>query len=177
MYRYQGCIVKPLRYDGAGLFEGQRRAGLPRPRPSEHGKRIGLALRQVRKEQGLNQTQVAYQLGLTVDAYAKYERGETALRVESLDSFATALGVTPDDLAQRIGFGLAGGPPAIDEGSVRLDLEGEIARLAGTKKAGVALVTAARHWREIPPSARDLIMATIADALARAEERSANRAG
>lgn len=134
---------------------------------SEEGKRIGLALRTLRRERKLTQTEVAYCFGMTVDGYRLYERGETSLRTESLPDLAKCLGVELATLAQRIGLGTGGesGPP-------EPDLEDELVRLTG-KRSGVALAGAIRDWKRIPPSAQELIIATLRDAKARANEPQA----
>lgn len=125
---------------------------------------MGLALREVRRERKLTQTEVAYCFGLTVEGYRLYERGATALRSDTLARLAECLGVTVEHLAARLGFG--GGEPVVP---LPVDLEQVIARLTGSRRAGVALAASTTRWRELAETSRNMILATIEDAIDRAE--------
>lgn len=55
-----------------------------------------------RKKLGLTQSEVAKKLGLTTMGFSYIERGARALRVETLDSWAEALGLEPEiNLVER----------------------------------------------------------------------------
>ena len=59
---------------------------------------FGEKLAQARKSKGLSQEEVAEKLGITQNAYAKWERYPVALRPEQIKQIAAILGVTPNDL-------------------------------------------------------------------------------
>lgn len=60
---------------------------------------IGNTLRELRNAAGLSQRDLAKKLDLSHQQIQKYERGENALPLERVQSFATALGVSPSHLA------------------------------------------------------------------------------
>jgi len=62
-------------------------------------KLIGGKLRTLRQEAGLSQRSLAQKLDLSHQQIQKYERGDNALPLQRVKSFAHALGVSPADLA------------------------------------------------------------------------------
>lgn len=73
-------------------------------RVTDEGRRLAAVLREVRREQGLTQAHVAEAWGMSVDGYRPYEAGRRQLRTSALPSLAAALGVSPADLAARLGL-------------------------------------------------------------------------
>ena len=49
-----------------------------------------------RKERGLNQTEIAAQMGTSQSAVARLERGDVDVRLSTLERYAAALGQTVD---------------------------------------------------------------------------------
>ena len=60
---------------------------------------IGGKLRTLRREAGLSQRALAQKLDLSHQQIQKYERGDNALPLQRVKSFAAALGVSPANLA------------------------------------------------------------------------------
>ncbi len=77
---------------------------MPRPAKTEDGAKVADALRSLRSAADMTQEQAAKQVGLTLSGYRNYEQGRRYLRVDQLDRFARAFGVTPEALASRIGL-------------------------------------------------------------------------
>jgi len=77
---------------------------MPRPARTEDGAKVAEALRSLRIASGFTQEQAAQRVGLTLSGYRNYEQGRRYLRVDQLERFATAFGVTPESLASRIGL-------------------------------------------------------------------------
>ena len=73
-------------------------------RITDEGRRLAAALRQIRREQGLTQAQVAEAWGMSVDGYRPYEAGRRQLRTSALHGLAAALGVSQTTLAARLGL-------------------------------------------------------------------------
>ena len=69
--------------------------------------RLAETLRSLRKAAGLNQRDLADQLGLDRSAYTYYEKGTSAPTLENLKKLADIFGVTTDEL-----LGRAETPPA-----------------------------------------------------------------
>lgn len=65
----------------------------------EFQKRIGGKLRTLRLEAGLSQRVLALKVDVSHQQIQKYERGDNALPLERIQSFAEALGVAPGILA------------------------------------------------------------------------------
>lgn len=65
----------------------------------EFQKRIGEKLRTLRREAGLSQRDLALKVDVSHQQIQKYERGDNALPLERIQSFAEALGVSPGVLA------------------------------------------------------------------------------
>lgn len=65
----------------------------------EFQKRIGGKLRTLRREAGLSQRDLALKVDVSHQQIQKYERGENALPLERIRTFAEALGVSPGVLA------------------------------------------------------------------------------
>jgi transcriptional regulator with XRE-family HTH domain len=57
-------------------------------------------IRIIRKQKGISQESVAYDLGIDYSTYGKIERGQIALTVDRLEKIAKILGVTIDELYQ-----------------------------------------------------------------------------
>jgi transcriptional regulator with XRE-family HTH domain len=55
-------------------------------------------IKNIRKDKGLSQESVAYDLGIDYSTYGKIERGKIGLSVERLDQIARILNVTVQDL-------------------------------------------------------------------------------
>jgi len=55
-------------------------------------------IRTIRKQKGISQESVAYDLGIDYSTYGKIERGQIALTVDRLEKIATILGVTVEEL-------------------------------------------------------------------------------
>jgi transcriptional regulator with XRE-family HTH domain len=55
-------------------------------------------IKNIRKDKGLSQESVAYDLGIDYSTYGKIERGRIGLSVERLDQIARILNVTVQDL-------------------------------------------------------------------------------
>ena len=53
----------------------------------EHYINLGRKLRKIRKEQDLNQKEVASEIGVTFQQYQKYERGENRIPIKALVTF------------------------------------------------------------------------------------------
>lgn len=82
--------------------------------------RLARVLREIRRERGLTQQQVADNWGLTVDGYRPWERpGQRSLKISQVPGLAKALTVSEDELAERLGISL---PDADMLGQLRLDL-------------------------------------------------------
>jgi len=62
-------------------------------------KRVGEKLRALRRNAGLSQRELALRLELSHQQIQKYERGENALPLERIRSYAAVLGVSPSSLA------------------------------------------------------------------------------
>ena len=62
-------------------------------------KLVGGKLRTLRREAGLSQRALAQKLDLSHQQIQKYERGDNALPLQRVKSFAAALGVSPTILA------------------------------------------------------------------------------
>lgn len=60
---------------------------------------IGNTLRALRHAAGMSQRDLAMKLDLSHQQIQKYERGDNALPLERVQSFAVALGVSPSHLA------------------------------------------------------------------------------
>lgn len=136
-----------------------------KPKPiSEEAIRQGQALRDLRKKQGLNQTEVAFAFGMTAEGYRLYERGRTRIKLDSLDALAAALKVDRDTLIGVLD--LTGAEREEEE----LNLEAELVRLTGGRRAGAALASAISNWKNLPASSKRIILATLDDALERAGE-------
>lgn len=73
-------------------------------RVTDEGRRLAAVLRQIRREQGLTQAQVAESWGMSVDGYRPYEAGRRQLRTAAVHGLAAALGIAPSDLAARLGL-------------------------------------------------------------------------
>jgi transcriptional regulator with XRE-family HTH domain len=58
-------------------------------------KLIGKKLRTLRREAGLSQRDLAMKMNLSHQQIQKYERGDNALPLQRVNSFASALGVAP----------------------------------------------------------------------------------
>ena len=65
----------------------------------EFQKLIGGKLRTLRREAGLSQRVLALKVDVSHQQIQKYERGDNALPLERIQSFAEALGVSPGVLA------------------------------------------------------------------------------
>jgi transcriptional regulator with XRE-family HTH domain len=55
-------------------------------------------IRTIRKQKGISQESVAYDLGIDYSTYGKIERGQIALTVDRLEKIATILDVTVQEL-------------------------------------------------------------------------------
>lgn len=55
-------------------------------------------IRTIRKQKGISQESVAYDLGIDYSTYGKIERGQIALTVDRLDKIAHILGVSVEEL-------------------------------------------------------------------------------
>lgn len=55
-------------------------------------------IRTIRKQKGISQESVAYDLGIDYSTYGKIERGQIALTVDRLEKIATILAVTVQEL-------------------------------------------------------------------------------
>lgn len=71
---------------------------------SPEGEKVAEALRSLRASSGLTQEQAAQRVGLTLSGYRNYEQARRHLRVDQLERFALAFGVSPESLANRIGL-------------------------------------------------------------------------
>ena len=56
------------------------------------------ALKRIRKERGLTQSEVAKMIGITAHSYARYECGVRKPTLEMLIAISKLLGTTPDAL-------------------------------------------------------------------------------
>lgn len=83
---------------------------------------IGDATRAARKARGLTQEDVAEQLGVSTEFYARVERGASLPSVPTLASLAATLGVSAD---RMLGIGDGRSAPA----SARPDVRPEVRRL------------------------------------------------
>ncbi|WP_312856668.1 helix-turn-helix domain-containing protein [Phytoactinopolyspora halotolerans] len=63
--------------------------------------RLRTVLRELRREAGLNQTELAERLRVRQEWVSRYEVGERRLDVIELVDVANALGVTLDDILER----------------------------------------------------------------------------
>lgn len=54
------------------------------------------------RDKGRSRTQIAAELGLGYDQYARYVNGDTPIRFEQIDLFAGVYGVHPHDLGRAI---------------------------------------------------------------------------
>jgi len=61
---------------------------------------IGQRIRQVRKEKGLTQEQLAEKAGINASYMGTVERGDRNISIETLEKIITGLGVTPADFFQ-----------------------------------------------------------------------------
>ena len=59
-------------------------------------------IRELRRESGLTQVQMAEMLGQTQSLFSKYERGEVRLDVIQLRTIAGKLGLTLTEISERI---------------------------------------------------------------------------
>lgn len=60
--------------------------------------KVGVKLRSLRQERGLNQEALAEMLKLSVSAYAKLERGETDITLSRIEQIASLFGLTALDI-------------------------------------------------------------------------------
>ena len=67
------------------------------------GKKVGIAVRKARVRRGWSQADAAEQIGISVEFYARIERGRTMPSVPTLVAMADALQVTADELLGRAG--------------------------------------------------------------------------
>lgn len=65
---------------------------------SENDKQIGLRIKQVRKEAGMTQQQLAQRLGIPYQSIGQWERGIRKPKIETLQAIADAIGVSLDYL-------------------------------------------------------------------------------
>lgn len=72
--------------------------------PDSLSRLYGIRLRAVRHEQGLRQTDVAAELGISPGGYSSIERGKARMFVADLPRYAAALRVEPAYLARRLGL-------------------------------------------------------------------------
>lgn len=63
---------------------------------------VTAALKELRREAGLTQVQMAEKLGQTQSLFSKYERGELRMDVIQLRTIAGVFGLTLTDIAERI---------------------------------------------------------------------------
>ena len=68
-------------------------------------------LKELRKDAGITQVQMAEMLGQTQSLFSKYERGEVRLDVIQLRTIAQKLGLTLTQFAERIDMRLAAEKP------------------------------------------------------------------
>lgn len=61
-----------------------------------HREAVGTMFRKVRKMQGLNQTQLADKLGVTISYISQVENGQSNVTIDTMYSFASALGCAMD---------------------------------------------------------------------------------
>lgn len=67
-------------------------------------KQIGTKIRVTRVSRGLNQENIATELGISITAYSKIERGETNPSILRLDQIAKCLGVPIVDFLTESGY-------------------------------------------------------------------------
>lgn len=59
---------------------------------------VGLALRAIRENLGLNQTTLATAVGVTQATWSRIEEGKLALNIDKLEAAAIALDVQPEEI-------------------------------------------------------------------------------
>jgi len=67
-------------------------------------KQIGTRIRVTRVSKGLNQENISSELGISITAYSKIERGETNPSILRLDQIAKCLGVSIIDFLSESGY-------------------------------------------------------------------------
>jgi len=74
---------------------------LPRPLHSDEYETLVALLKQVRKEAGLTQVEIATRLGIEQSMVSKVERRERRIDVTELRAFCTAIGIGLSDFVSR----------------------------------------------------------------------------
>ena len=69
----------------------------PKYRDEEGLKKFGQRLREIRKEKGVSQEDLAYKTDLHLSQVGRIERGEIGCSVSFVFLFASSLGVSPKD--------------------------------------------------------------------------------
>lgn len=68
------------------------------------GRKQREALRALQRASGRTATEIAYEVGMSDPQYRRYLAGSAMLRVDQLEPFARAFGVTVADLSRRLGL-------------------------------------------------------------------------
>lgn len=69
-----------------------------RREPTDQTRRIAKRLANIRRKQGISQSELARQVGLTQPMMSRYENGERRIPSELLAELAAAIGVSSDEL-------------------------------------------------------------------------------
>ncbi len=64
----------------------------------ELAQKIGMRIKEIRKQKGLTQNDMAKKLGILQPAYARYESGKVQLNYEQIQVLCQLLEITPDVL-------------------------------------------------------------------------------
>lgn len=101
---------------------------------------IGDRARQVRTRLGLNQSEVAERVGISVEVYGRFERGQVTPRISTLLKLCTVLKVTPNDLL------IANGPRAARNTQAASGAQQVLSILENATPATVRRVTEVARW-------------------------------
>ena len=70
-------------------------------------KQYGEALRALRQEKRLKHRELAESLGIAESTYRAYEQGYRRIRLDQIQGFAEAYGISQEELSARLGLGTA----------------------------------------------------------------------
>ena len=110
-----------------------------KPGPDPIDVRVGLRIRQLRRERRMSQAALGEHLGITFQQIQKYERGTNRISASMIYRTAKAFGVQPGDILPRTDAAPLPEPTAL------------IASLRGAEDVltGYAAITAPRHRRAV----------------------------
>lgn len=102
--------------------------------------RIGERARAVRERLGLNQSDIAERVGISLEVYGRFERGVVTPRLSTLLRMCDVLGVEPNDLL------LDARPAKLRNDGLSAELRQLVAVLADADAATVKRVTEIARW-------------------------------